>query len=73
MKSNQNMKRREKIADSDYGKWRDLLNLPTTALQDAECLLLEAEGLRFMVDFGYENAGQIYDARITTNREHLKT
>ena len=44
------------IADSHYGEWRDRLGLPTTVEQDAACLLLESRGLRFMVDYGYENA-----------------
>ncbi len=44
------------IADSDYGKWRDYLDLPTTAEQDEACLFLEAKGYRFLVDYGYENA-----------------
>lgn len=44
------------ISDSDYGHWRDYLDLPTTAEQDEACLFLEAKGYRFLVDYGYENA-----------------
>jgi predicted metal-dependent RNase len=44
------------IADSDYGYWRDVLGLPTTAEQDEACLFLEAKGYRFLVHFGFENA-----------------
>lgn len=44
------------ISDSDYGRWRDILELPTTAEQDEACLLLEDRGYRFLVDYGYENA-----------------
>lgn len=44
------------IADSDYGKWRDYLSLPTSVTQDEACLFLEAKGYRFLVDYGYENA-----------------
>lgn len=50
------MKRFSVIADSDYGYWRDYLKLPTSAEQDCACLFLERKGLRFLVDFGYENA-----------------
>lgn len=50
------MKRLPVISDSYYGHWRDRLNLPTTAEQDGACLFLEAKGLRFMVEYGYENA-----------------
>ena len=44
------------ISDSYYGHWRDSLDLPTTKAQDDACLLLEAKGYKFLVDFGYENA-----------------
>ena len=50
------MRRLKVIGDSEYGKWRDLLDLPTTREQDDACLLLEEAGQRFLVDFGYENA-----------------
>lgn len=50
------MARLKTIGDSEYGKWRDYLELPTTEQQDRACLLLEAQGKRFLVDFGYENA-----------------
>lgn len=50
------MKRLKVIADSEYGKWRDLLDLPTTRAQDDACLALEEAGQKFLVDFGYENA-----------------
>lgn len=48
--------RRLEIGDSHYGEWRDRLKLRTTAQQDRDCLTLEAHGLRFLVDYGYENA-----------------
>lgn len=44
------------IGDSDYGKWRDYLNLETTDAQDRACLYLEGKGQQFLVHFGIENA-----------------
>lgn len=52
------MKRLKVISDSEFGKWRDELDLPTTPEQDRDCLLLEEMGQRFLVDYGYENAAQ---------------
>lgn len=36
--------------------WSLLNGLPTTPEQDMACLFLESKGLRFCVDYGYENA-----------------
>ncbi len=44
------------ISDSYYGEWRDRLQLPTTWEEDEACLFLEAQGQKFLVDYGYENA-----------------
>jgi hypothetical protein len=52
-----------KIGDSYYGEWRDRLNLPTTPEQDRACLMLEYHGLKFLVDFGYENAETLCENR----------
>jgi len=55
------------IGDSEYGEWRDRLELPTTMEQDLACLKLERRDLRFLVDFGYENAIEIL--RVTRLKE----
>jgi hypothetical protein len=48
--------RHNRIGDSEYGHWRDSLELPTTEEQDTACIALERMGQRFLVDYGYENA-----------------
>lgn len=42
---------------SNYIETWGLLNgLPTTPEQDMACLFLESKGMRFCVEYGYENA-----------------
>jgi hypothetical protein len=39
-----------------YLEWCDRLDLELTLEQHIACAFLEGRGLRFLVDFGYENA-----------------
>ena len=44
-------------AKSDYCEiWANLGGLPTTIEQDMACIFLESKGLRFCIDYGYQNA-----------------
>lgn len=65
------MKRLKQIGDSEYGRMRDMLDLPTTAEQDAACVKLERLGKRFCVDFGYENAEAVLESVYATKLEQL--
>lgn len=47
------------LADSEYGEYHRILRLRTTETQDRCCLYLEGKGLRFCVDYGYQNAEAI--------------
>lgn len=49
---------------SDYVEWRDRLKLQPTPEQDIACKYLDLEGLRFLVDFGTDNAPAIAAYRI---------
>ena len=65
------MRRLKVIGDSDYGKWRDRLKLRTTARQDKFCLMMERWGQRFLVDFGYENAEEKFNALLEKRLEQV--
>lgn len=49
--------------ESKYLSTKNYLKLETTPEQDFCCLLLEADGLRFCIDFGYENAVSMAKAK----------
>ena len=65
------MKRLKIISDSEYGHWRDRLDLPTTREQDDACLALERFGKRFLVDFGYENAQSVLATEMDKRLEEV--
>jgi hypothetical protein len=57
------------IGDSYYGEWRDRLKLKTTPKQDRACLMLEVLGLKFLVDYGYENAESVLASKSGTKED----